>query len=98
MKQQKRLSPVTAVNKAVLHYEHYFTRSNKNAIENVHIKHLCHILILKHAVLMFIQRRQPSQINKCLGNAGNAYLIIVNAFKNHINIIEKNYISIIYQH
>ncbi len=56
----------------------------------IHIKHLRHVLILKCAVLMFIQWSQLPQINQCMGNAGNVYRNIGNMFKNHITIIEKN--------
>ncbi len=51
-------------------------------------------LILKHAVLMFIQRSQTTQINQYMGNTGNVYRNIGNVFKNHITVIEKNYIAI----
>ncbi len=54
------------------------------------INHPCHDLILKHAVLMFIQQSQTPQIN----NTGNVYRNIGNGFKNHITVIEKNYIAI----
>ncbi len=39
---------------------------------------------------MFIQRSQTPQID----NTGNVYLNIGNVFKNHITVIEKNYIAI----
>ncbi len=54
------------------------------------INHPCRVLILKHAVLMFIQRSQTPHIN----NTVNVYRNIGNVFKNHITVIEKNYIAI----
>ncbi len=39
---------------------------------------------------MFIQRSQTPHIN----NTGNVYRNIGNVFKNHITVIEKNYIAI----
>ncbi len=53
-------------------------------------------MISKRAVLMFIQRSQTPQINKCIVNTGNVnvYRNIGNVFKNHITVIEKKYIVI----
>ncbi len=56
----------------------------------IHINHPCRVLILKHAVLMFIQRSQTPQIN----NTGNIYRNIGNVLKINITVIEKNYIAI----
>ncbi len=61
-------------------HERYFIRWNENAIKTIlktvgslqrytHINHPCRVLILKHAVLMFIQRSQTPHIN----NTGNVY-------------------------
>ncbi len=40
---------------------------------DVPVNHPRHVLILKYAVLMFIQQRQTPQINQCMGNTGNVY-------------------------
>ncbi len=83
-------------------HERYFIRLNENAIKTIlktvgslqkytHINHTRRVLILKHAVLMFIHRSQTPQIN----NTGNVYWNIGNVFKNHITVIEKNYIAIL---
>ncbi len=61
-------------------HERYFIRLNENAIKTIlktvgslqkytHINHTRRVLILKHAVLMFIHRSQTPQIN----NTGNVY-------------------------
>ncbi len=50
-------------------------------------------MILKRVVLMFIQQSQMLQINQCVGDTANVCRNIRNVFKNHITVIEKNYIA-----